>query len=373
MKVGKRKAKRMMLYLLLFTLLPLVYFVLTVPSAQAQAESVPINKWKFTEDYFTIYASPEMVVSLRDNVEYKRDDSATILLQVMNQGKILGFESEKEPEDANEIELSKIEQQMESDATRAVGVVANIRAKTAPLDIKSPPQSVGSLASGQVSEPIQFEIEVWKNASAGTYPLEVDLSYQYQKDVYLEGDASNNRIDSKLLYQEVNETHEIFIVIKKEAEFEVTDVGSELYPGNTGPVSISFKNTGEETASRAMARLRLSDPLSSTDYTAFLEDVKPGEEVQAVFNVEVDADSTPKSYPIKAEVEYEDLEGETRVSDTIYVPAEVKASQERAGIFRYLLLFGAGIGLAAIAYFYLKKRRKEGSRGGEGKGEEVNE
>ncbi|KKH98805.1 hypothetical protein EO95_14340 [Methanosarcina sp. 1.H.T.1A.1] len=362
-----------MLLLMLFILLPLTHLVLAVSEVQVQAKSVPSNKWKFTEDYFTIYASPEIVVSLTGDAEYKRDDSDTVLIQVMNQGKVLGFESEDEPGDENEIELSKIEKEMEFGATTAQGVVADLQAKDAPLDIKTPAQSAGSLASGQVSEPLQFEIEVWKNASAGTYPLQVELSYQYQKDVYVEGDASNNMIDSELLYQEVNETHEVFVVIKKEADFEVINVENELYPGKAGTVSMTFKNTGEETASRAMARLRLSNPLSSTDYTAFLEDVEPEEEVRAVFNIDVDTDATPKSYPIKAEVEYEDVEGETRVSDTIYVPAEVKEVREEKGILRYFLLLGAGIGLVAVAYFFLERRRKEGKIREGGTEEEIEE
>jgi hypothetical protein len=364
---NRRQGKeRRAIFFILLILLPLTHLVLAVSEVQIQADSVPSNKWKFTEDYFTIYASPEMVVSLTDDAEYKRDDSDTVLIQVMNQGKVLGFESEDEPGDENEIELSKIEKEMEFGATTAQGVVADLQAKNAPINIKTPAQSAGSLESGQVSEPLQFEIEVWENASAGTYPLQVELSYQYQKDVYVEGDASNNMIDSESLYQEVNETHEVFIVIKKEADFEVINVESELYPGNSGTVSMTFKNTGEETASRAMARLRLSNPLSSTDYTAFLEDVEPGEEVRAVFNIEVDTDSTPKTYPIKAEVEYENLEGETLISDTIYVPAEVKESEGDEGILTHLLLLSGILGLAAIAYFFLVKRKKESKEGSRG-------
>lgn len=376
-KKRRQRKKRRAIIFMLFLLLPLTHLVLAASEVHDPAESVPSNKWKFTEDYFTIYARPEIVVSLTDDAEYKRDDSDTILIQVMNQGKVLGFESEHEPGDENEIELSKIEKEMEFGATTAQGVMAYLRAKDAPLDIKTPAQSAGNLVSGQVSESLQFEIKVWKNASEGTYPLQVELSYQYQKDVYVEGDASNNMIDSELLYQEVNETHEVFVVIKKEANFEVINVESELYPGNAGTVRMTFKNTGEETASRAMARLRLSNPLSSTDYTAFLEDVEPEEEVRAVFNIDVDSDATIKSYPIKAEVEYEDVEGETRVSDTIYVPAEVKEAREEKGTLRYFLLLGAGIALAAVAYYYLKRRRKEGKirEGGteEDTGEETEE
>jgi hypothetical protein len=303
----KSQERRVIIFILLFTLLPLTHLASAVSELQqVPVESVPANKWTFTEDYFTIYASPEMVVSLKDKAEYNRDDSSTVQIQIMNRGKVLGFKSEHEPGDANEVELSKIEHEMELGATTAQGVVAELQTKGAPLDIKTPVQSAGNLVSGQVSEPLQFEIDIWKNATAGTYPLEVKLNYQYQKDVYVEGDVNQNRIDSKVRYQEVNETREVFVVVKEEADFEIINVESELSPGETKPVSMTFRNTGEKTASRAMARLRLSDPLSGKDYTTFLEDVEPKEEVRTVFNIEVDADATPKAYPIKAEVESED-------------------------------------------------------------------
>lgn len=360
------------LLILLIQLLLSMSLFLTVPGVQAQGVNIPPNKWTFNEDYFTIYGSPEMVVSLTGSAEYKRDDSSTVLLQVMNQGKVLGFESEHDPKNANEIELSKLEREMEYGITTALGVTAALSAENAPLNIKTPAQSAGSLTSGQVSDPLQFEIEVWKNAGAGSYPLEVELSYQFQKDVYLEGNVSENRIDLSFLYEDVNETHEIFILIKEEANFEVTDVESSLYPGSTGPISMTFKNTGEENASKAMARLRLSDPLSSTDYTAFLEDLEPGEEVRAVFNIEVDSDAAAKAYPIKAEVEYEDSEGETRVSDIIYVPAEVNKEKAREDILKNpLLISGVLLLLAGLAYYYLKKRKAGEERTGEEKtGEE---
>ena len=77
-----------------------ILFIIFIP--QVQAETIPPNQWKFNEDYFTVYGQPEMVVSIIGSPEYDRDESTTILVQIMNQGKILGFESEDEPADAND-------------------------------------------------------------------------------------------------------------------------------------------------------------------------------------------------------------------------------------------------------------------------------
>jgi hypothetical protein len=125
---------------------------------------------------------------------------------------------------------------------------------------------------------------------------------------------------------------------------------------------MKFNNTGEETAFRATARLRLSDPLSSTDYTAFLGDIEPGDEVQAMFNIDVDPDATAKTYSIKTEIEYEDHEGKTTVSDTIYVPAQVGEPEDSGAIYQNPFLLGGGLLiLAALAYGYMKRR--EGGSG----------
>lgn len=345
-------------------LIILLILLLMLPAVQSQTGTVPPNKWTFVDDYFTVYGSPEMIVSTSGNPEYERGDSSTILIQIMNQGKIVGFETEEEPDDANEIALSKIEQQMEYSATTAVGVVVSLQPNGAPLDIKTPPQSAGNLVSGQVSEPLQFEIKVLDDAAAGTYPLNVNLTYQYQKDVQVEGNATSNQIDYNMLYQDIDERHVIYITIKEEADFEVTDVDSELIPDSSGLLSIVFKNTGEETATIATARLRLSDPLSSTDYTAFLGDLEPGDEVVAVFSIDVDADASYKTYSIKTEIEYEDSEGNTKISDTIYVPAEIREPQVREGMFQNPLLIGAAIILLAIlAYRYMKKREAGSGEG----------
>ena len=344
-------------------LIILLILLMMLPAVQSQTGTVPPNKWIFVDDYFTVYGSPEMIVSTSGNPEYERGDFSTILIQIMNQGKIVGFEAEDKPNDANEIALSKIEQQMEYSSTSALGVVAYLSSNGAPLDIKTAPQSAGTLVSGQVSGPLQFEIKVHDDAAAGKYPLNVNLTYQYQKDVQVDGNATSNQIDYNMLYQEIEETHTIFITIKKEADFEVTNVDSELLPDSSGLLRITFKNTGEETASIATARLRLSDPLSSTDHTAFLGDLKPDEEVVALFRIDVDADAGYKTYSIKTEIEYEDSEGNTRTSDTIYVPAQVREPQEIGGIFQNPLLLGAVIiiiVLAASAYRYMKKREGGG-------------
>jgi len=90
----------------------------------------------------------------------------------------------------------------------------------------------------------------------------------------------------------------------------------------------------------------------------------PGEDVRTRFNIEVDPDATAKTYSIKAEIEYEDAEGQMRISDIIYVPAQVRDQEEGKGIFGNPYLLGAGlIVIAALIFIYMKRR--EGGGGSE--------
>lgn len=207
---------------------------------------------------------------------------------------------------------------------------------------------------------MQFEIKVWDSAAAGRYQLLVNLTYQFRKDVQVDGNVTSNPVDYIMLYQEVTESHNVSIIVRKQADFKAVEVDSDLLPGSSGILSITFSNTGEETASRATARLRLRDPLSSTDYTAFMGDMLPDDEVRTRFNIDVDPDATAKTYSIKAEVEYEDSEGKTVVSDTIYVPAQVREPEEKANIFENPFLMGGGVlVLAALVYIYTKRREQQ--------------
>ncbi|MEA3295493.1 MAG: hypothetical protein U9P81_11130 [Euryarchaeota archaeon] len=356
--ISRKKRSVAIILLLIIVIIPTAQ----IAQASSNTNSIPPNKWTFDNDYFTVYGNPEIVISTVGNPEYNRDESSSILIKIMNQGKVLGFESNDKPEDANEIALSKIELQQEYGVTTALGVIASVSPMDAPLDIKTPPQSAGTIISGQVSDPLQFDMEIWDNAKAGTYQLLVDLTYQYQEDVQIEGNATTNEIDSNILYKEVNETHIITIIVNKQADFEALSVESGLLPDTSGILSITFKNTGEEKATRATARLRLSDPLSSTDFTAYLGDMEPEDIVGAKFDIDVDKDATPKVYSVTVEIEYEDMEGEIKVSDSIYVPVEVKEAKKEAGFFQNPILIIGIVLVLAVLLFFLTKRRK-GDRG----------
>lgn len=326
---------------------------------------IPPNIDKFGQDFYTIYAEPNLTASLMESSEYYRGDKAVILIQIMNTGKVEGFKCEKEPSDANEIALAKLEMELENQATTAIGIIAVLTAEErTPIDIKTGTQVVGSLRSGEISAPVQFNIEVNENAKAGVYKLKLKLEYDYQKDVQVEGNVSLNKVNFNYWYEKKNQTIYLPIAIKPEAAFRVKEVTGNLRAGEEGFLGVFFENTGEELARDAIAQIKVVDPFSSSDYTSYLGDLKPGEAKKAEFKVKVDRGAIPKIYYIRAEVKYEDSRGKLLTSNSIKVPvnvspAETLEEQLQRNLHLHIIILSIAVLIALLAYIAYQRKRRD--------------
>lgn len=324
---------------------------------------IPPNLEKFGQDFYTVYAEPNLTASLMGSNEFYRSDKAVILIQIMNNGKIEGFKSEKDPTNANEIALSQLEMQLENQATTAIGVFATLTAEEGvPVDIKTGPQPAGSLRSGQLSTPVQFNIEVHDNAKGGKYRLKIRLEYDYQKDAQVEGNVSQNTVNYNFWYESKNQSQYIELVIKPEADFKVKEVRGNLTAGEEGTLQVIFENAGEELARDAVAQIKVVDPFSSSDYTSYLGDLQPGKAGKAEFKVKVDKTAIPKTYSIKAEIKYEDSRGKLITSDTIKIPVNISPAEtleQQIQRNQSLIIISIAIIVAIIAYFTYRRIRKQ--------------
>ncbi len=322
---------------------------------------IPPNLNKFGQDFYTVYAEPSLTASLMESNEYYPGDTAAILIQIMNTGKVEGFKCEREPSDANEIALAKLEMELENQATAALGVLATLSAEEGtPVDVKTGTQVVGSLRSGEISAPVQFYIEIHENAKAGVYRLKLRLEYDYQKDVQVEGNVSQNKVNCNYWYESKNQTLYLEIAIKPEAHFRVKEVTSNLIAGEEGILQVIFENTGEELARDAIAQIKVVDPFSSSDYTSYLGDLKPGETKKAEFKVKVDRGAIPKNYYIIAEIKYENSKGKLLTSESIKVPVTVlqaETLEQQVQRNLHLIIFIIAVSTALVAY--IAYRRKE--------------
>jgi hypothetical protein len=345
-------------------LLATVTTLLILFSAVLPVQAAFPKNFDISENYYNVYGSPDINATLIGDNEYSRGDTVTLNIEMMNKGTITGFEADKDVEfgEAVDLVLQQTEMQYESQVTTAVGILATLTSDDPNIKVKSGAQQAGTLKQGkQSSSPTKFTIEINKNASAGTYPLTLKLAYQYQNNVQLGGDEYDpttgivTNKDVGIWYENKTQTQTIYIKVKEEPYFEVTNVTGDLYPDEGGMLRVTYKNTGEEPAKDATVRLSAADPFSTTDDQAYLGTLNPGEEAVAVFDMDVDETATPKPYSLSSEILYEDSEGHDQVSDTVKINTEVLEAKESLPGYE----IGAGVAMILAACFVVMRKKKQ--------------
>jgi hypothetical protein len=231
--------------------------------------------------------------------------------------------------------------------------------------VKSGDQVVESLKSGdKTKDPLKFTIKIGDHAPAGSYPLSLNLSYDYQDNVRVKASKLSDSKSAPTLvnyqvsyvYQKANQTAPIAVTIKKQADFIITNTSGTLFAGaKKGEIEATYKNVGEDTVRDAIARLSIFKPFSSTDDQAFIGTLLPGEEKSVIFRLDVDSDATPKDYGINSEIKYTDVQGDSVISESMKIPVSVKAASSSMLLPAALI---AIIILGAGAYIYRRKSKR---------------
>ena len=317
------------------------------------------------DNYYTMYGSPEMSASIPGTEEFQRGDTVTLFVDLTNYGRILGFKEDLIPQNPKEFALANTELQEEYKKPTALAVTANLRSNSRQIDVKSGDQVVKSLKSGDKTEsPLKFTIKIAEHAPAGKYPLDLNLSYDYQDNVrvyaseLVTSGSSPTLANYRLsyIYHKANQTVPIFITVKKQADFEITNTSGTLFAGDKkSPIKVMYKNIGDDPVKDAVARLSIFKPFSSTDDQAFIGTLQPGEEKTVIFQMDVDSDATPKEYGINSEIKYTDVNGDTVISQSMKIPVLVNAASASLLLPAVIVLI---IVVAAGGYMYRKKQKK---------------
>jgi hypothetical protein len=287
-------------------------------------------------NYYNVYGSPDISATIIGNNEFDRDQTTSLNIDLMNKGKLLGFKNDKTPYGSDEIFGAQTEMKLESSVVDATNTVASLSTDPAsPIEVKSVSQQIGSIKSGQnAMAPVNFDIKIDKKAKAGEYNLYLNLSYDYQKNVQiLNPNAVAQTYDVNRWYGMMAQNQTLKIKVKNQADFEIVNTTGSLSPGGENVIDIAIKNTGEEEARNIKAIINPSDPLSTTDSTAFLSTIAPGSTAVAEIKIKADSAAVPKVYGIDTVLRYETPEGDTKYSDTLQAPVEVRD----VGLFQKLL------------------------------------
>ncbi|NPE28125.1 hypothetical protein HNV12_09150 [Methanococcoides sp. SA1] len=335
------------------------------------AQSDPLNAglpehFNFDENYYNVYGGPDVVATLVGDSEVSRGDTVTLNIDLMNKGVVTGFESEIDDNIITVLEqkLQKTEMSYEAQRTTAIGVVAIMTSLDPDVKVKSGPQEAGTLVAGQSTEnPIQFVIEVSNNAESGDHPMLLTLYYGYQKNVQIDGDNETDlgitNMQVGLWYDVATQNMTIPVYVEEEARFAVTNVTGMLYPNSESMLYVTYANTGNLPAKDAIVRISPADPFSTTDDQAFIGDLMPGEEYEAVFKIKVDELAVAKDYGISSEIKYEDADGHAQISDSVRIRTSVSIPVTSGGGYGTMvvgLLVVAAVIVGAVLFY---RRRSE--------------
>lgn len=286
------------------------------------------ENFDFGDNFYTTYGTPDLKASLMGNNELSTGDTVDLAINLANKGKIEGFKIENEADDDLDVKLQTTEKGYETERTTAIGITSTLISPYSFIDVKTGSQNSGTIRSGEETKtPSKFVIDIADRAPSGTYSLILNTVYGYQENVQVSGDelTADGRIkdlEIGIWYKAKSQNHTVPVVIKKEADFEVVDVESNLRGGDEGLLKVTYKNTGNLPARDATARISTYTPFSTTDDQAFIGTLEPGETSEAVFSLNVDDGATPKMYSINSEIRYDDVDDEKQLSDTIKVSVQ---------------------------------------------------
>ena len=201
--------------------------------------------------------------------------------------------------------------------------------------------AVGDLDAGE-SAAFSFAVEVSDAAAAGMRQFEYRVTYQDADGDARESDPLNARVD----------------VRERRSRFDVEIVNRTLEAGGSKTATLRVRNAGDEPVRNLQLKAFADDPLTLDDDTAFEDELAPGQSTDLTVDLAAGGDASPKTYSFTVDFQYEDAQGESKLSETYAVPVDVTAPVDDGGSpLTSPLVLGLGlVGLAVVGAVIYRRR-----------------
>lgn len=192
--------------------------------------------------------------------------------------------------------------------------------------------AVGDLAAGETVD-FRYDVDVSSEAREGPRQFTYRLRYE---------DADGDTVTSDPQFARGT-------VAGKRDTFSVS-TNASLAAGSTGTIEVAVTNDGDERLSTVSAKLFADAPISASNDEAFVESLAPGETATMKFRVSAAGSAIAEPYPVSLDFQYEEPDGDTKISDSYAVGIEVT----EGGGGGFLTVFpvdpiaGAGLGLGMV-------------------------
>jgi len=283
------------------------------------------------DDFYRAEGGPQIfVTSVTSSLETGKTGS--VFVKIENRGEISGLVEKRTPQTEDEKMLALLEGEMEMEGSEAVGIQGKLSSRDGRLEVLSRPQLAGSLSGGEALErPMEFSVRAESSASAGVYPMLLEVSYERLEDVLVRG----NPLYPETHFQraEATETISIEVPVMTGPRLEVAEVKGSISPGRSSALELVMANGGDVPAREVRARLLVQPPFNSTGEEVELGDIEPGKRAASEYPLEVDRLADPGERALVWQVRYLPGElGEER-SEELAALVEVKAPTGLRALF----------------------------------------
>jgi hypothetical protein len=201
---------------------------------------------------------------------------------------------------------------------------------------------IGDFPSGDTVA-CRYRVSVSQDATDQTYPVDLVVSYTNREGTVVTSSRTT-----------------VGVSVDARPGFSVTSPVPEVSGGPGRTIEVQYRNDGNVTVYAAQARITLHDPVTSSDNTAYLGDIAPGESATAWYDIAADEAAESRVYVFDSTIRYRDALGTSLESDTIPVQITVvPAPSAPAGL---LVPAGALIAVTVAGILFLVYRRKKENR-----------
>lgn len=195
--------------------------------------------------------------------------------------------------------------------------------------------SVGTMEPGETAD-FSFDVEVSDAAEAGPRQFSFHTEYRNQNGDRRESDSFDARLE----------------VGEKQSVFDLTVENATVERGGSRVLDVTVTNAGDETLSDISAQVFADSPISVADDEDFVSELEPGESENLRFEISAAGTALEKTYPIEMDFQYDESDGDTKLSDTYNVPIEVVEPEDSGGLPTSVVLLVLVVLLAVGAIGY---------------------
>ncbi|WP_254824526.1 COG1361 S-layer family protein [Haloglomus halophilum] len=188
--------------------------------------------------------------------------------------------------------------------------------------------AVGSLESG-ASADFAFPIDVSAGAAEGPRQLSVTVAYDTDDGTAATSDPLSARAD-------VAPSRDVFVIESGNTSIEA---------GESGTATVSVTNNRDVVLRNVNAQAFVDDPLSADTEEAYIPRLAPGETTEIEFDLSVASGASARPYPLEMDFQYDEPDGDTKLSDTYQATVRVTESTGGGG---FLSTYGLPLGLVGL-------------------------